>query len=114
MANMQENGAGLLFAPGLISGLRGLRGLSWQGLVDRVANQDQLANERLAFVLMMVQLSGCTTCQADSYKAMRGCAVCSLQTLKRFRGSDQSLIDKFEESEVEINQYLQEVRNDSK
>lgn len=108
---MQENGADLLFSPIFISGLRNLRGSPWQELVDRVANLDHLAKDRLAFVLMIVQISGCITCQADSYKAMRGCALCSLQTIKRFRGSDQNLLDKFEESKLEILQYLQEDRN---
>ena len=110
---MQENGADLLFPPALISGLRNLRGVAWQGLVDQATNLDPLEKERLAFVLMMVQLSGCATCQADSYKAMRGCALCSLQTIKRFRGSDQGLLEKFEESLIEINQYFQEVKDGS-
>lgn len=110
---MQENGAYLLFSPALISGLRNLRGLAWQGLVDQVTPLGHLEKDRLAFVLMMVQLSGCVTCQADSYKAMRGCALCSLQTIKRFRGSDQGLLDKFGESKIEINKYLQEVKDGS-
>ena len=113
MAEMHGNGADLLFSSRLISGLRSLRGVSWQELVDRLANLDHLEQERLAFVLLMVHLSGCVTCQADSYKAMRGCALCSQQTLKRFRGSDQMLMEKFAESKVVINQYLREVRKDN-
>ena len=110
---MQENGADLLFPPQVISGLRNLRGSTWQELVDRVNNLEYLAEDRLAFVLMMVYLGGCITCQADSYKAMRGCALCSTLTVKRFRGNDQDLMEKFSESKIELKRYSKEDRNDS-
>jgi hypothetical protein len=108
---MQENGADLLFPPYVISGLRNLRGSAWQDLVDRVNSIEYLAEERLSFVLMMVHLGGCITCQADSYKAMRGCALCSALTIKRFRGNDQDLLNKFAESKIELYRYSQEDSN---
>jgi len=41
-------------------------------------------------------LGGCTTCQADSFKAMRGCTLCATQTVKRFRGEDVELFSQLE------------------
>jgi len=99
---MQENEADLLFPPRAIASLRNLRGQNWQDLIDWISSLDPLAHDRLAFILMMVRLSGCLTCQSDSFRAMRGCVQCSIQTVKRFRGNDQDLLNQFTESRNEI------------
>lgn len=102
----------LIFPPHLIPGLKNLRGFIWKELIDHLSDLDCLTTDRLAFILMMVNLSGCVTCQADSYKAMRGCAQCASVTIKRFRGNDQDLFIKFSESVNEIKRYGKEDRNE--
>jgi hypothetical protein len=108
---MQKNDASLLFPPSAIATLRSLRGSSWQKLVDLIISQEPLASDRLAFILMMVRLGGCATCQADSFRAMRGCAQCSTQTIKRFRGDDRDLLARYNESKIDITKYIKEDLN---
>ena len=47
--------------------------------------------EQMAFVLMMARLNNCTTCNADSFRAMTGCTTCAKQSLKRFHETDEAL-----------------------
>jgi hypothetical protein len=96
----------LLFPPRLIHLLRNLRGRPWQNLVDRIQNLEPENEERLAFVLLMCKLGSCTSCQADSFRALRGCSQCANQMVRRFRGTDQDLLDLFDQSLKEVNKYL--------
>jgi hypothetical protein len=96
-----------LFPTRAIPQLRGLRGENWQKLVDQVSAQPAEGLDRLAFVLFMVRLGGCITCQADSYRAMRGCVQCSSQTIRRFRSSDQELLRLFGEAKLDMENYLE-------
>jgi hypothetical protein len=102
MTSIQNNDTDLLFPPRVIAALRNIRGRPWQELVESVVELEPLDTSRLAFVLMMVRLGGCTTCQADSFRAMRGCTQCSQQTIRRFRGSDQELIKHFYDARKDI------------
>jgi hypothetical protein len=61
--------------------------------------------DSIAFVLLMVRLTGCMTCTADSFRAMRGCHQCARQTIRRFRGSDQDLLALFTQAREEIDLY---------
>lgn len=92
----------LLFPSRVIPSLRSLRGEVWRILVDRVNALEQSTPEHLAFVLMMVRLDGCVSCNADSFRAMRGCTQCARQTVRRFRGSDQDLIAQYEEARKDV------------
>lgn len=56
-------------------------------------------------MLMMIRLDGCLTCHADSYRAMRGCTLCAQQTITRFKGSDEELIDLYEQALADIIQW---------
>lgn len=93
---MASNDTDFLFPPRVIPELRDLRGNAWAELIDRISTQAPDAVDRVALVLMMVRLGGCTTCQADSFKAMRGCTACATQTVKRFRGDDAELLHQLE------------------
>lgn len=88
----------LMFPRHIIPLLRSLRGQQWQGLVDRVAALPECHEESLAFMLMMIQLNGCLSCETDSFRAMRGCCACAQQTLRRFKGSDDDLLALFDAS----------------
>lgn len=88
----------LMFPRQIIPSLRSLRGQQWQTLVDRVAALPECHEETLAFMLMMIQLNGCLSCETDSFRAMRGCCACAQQTLRRFKGSDDDLLTMFDAS----------------
>lgn len=94
----------LLFPSRVIPALRDLRGKNWGKLVDKVSNQETIQPDHLAFVLLMVRLDGCVSCNADSFRAMRGCTQCAAQNIRRFRGNDRELMKLYKEAEVDIAQ----------
>jgi hypothetical protein len=105
---MQNGDIDLLFPSRAIEPLRKLRGDRWDRLVGSLLDLEPLSPERIAFVLFMVRLGGCTTCQSDSFRAMRGCVVCSSTTIKRYKGGDQSLIELYHEAKKDVSKYLKE------
>jgi hypothetical protein len=98
----------LLFPSRIIKELRDYRGKLWRDLVDNVDGQEETALDRLAFVLMMARLDGCTTCNADSFRAMRGCTQCALQNIRRFRGSDRELVKMFKQARKDLEPIYQQ------
>lgn len=92
----------LMFPRHVIPSLAPLRGPEWQQLVERVASLPERHEDTLAFMLLMIRLNGCLTCETDSYRAMRGCSACAHQTLRRFKGSDAELITLFEEARSDV------------
>ena len=98
---MYTNNA-LLFPHHVIPQLRDLRGEVWRDLVDRVTAHSECHEEKLAFMLMMIRLNGCMSCETDSYRAMRGCEACSQQTLRRFKGEDEELITLYEQALADV------------
>jgi hypothetical protein len=105
---VQGNSIDLLFPSRAIESLQTLRGEKWEELVLNVGKLEPADPARIAFVLMMVKISGCTTCQSDSYRAMRGCSLCSNTTIKRFKGSDQSLIELYNDAKKDVVKYISE------
>jgi len=99
---MYNNDTELLFPSRVIKDLAGLRGPEWDELVHRVKNLAEDSIDHLAFVLMMTKLDGCTTCNSDSFRAMRGCTQCAILNIRRFRGNDKDLIKLFEQARKEI------------
>jgi hypothetical protein len=97
----------LLFPSRVISSLRSLRGETWRELVDRVDALPEDSVDHLAFVYMMVRLGGCISCNADSFRAMRGCSQCARQTIRRYRGTDQELIAQYEQARQDVENQLQ-------
>jgi hypothetical protein len=106
---MQTNEIDLLFPSRAIEPLRMLRGEQWENLVTSMVDLEPGNPGRVAFVLFMVRIGGCTTCQSDSYRAMRGCILCSSNTIKRYKGSDQNLVDLYNEAMKDISKYMKEV-----
>ncbi len=106
---MQNGGIDLLFPSRAIEPLRSLRGQQWESLIDKLVELEAASLERTAFVLFMVRLGGCSTCQSDSFRAMRGCVVCSSTTIKRYKGTDQSLIDLYSEAKKDVAKYMKEI-----
>lgn len=97
----------ILFPYTVIPSLRRVRGTKFQALVERVLSGSQHHDETLAFILMMVRLNGCISCETDSFRAMKGCASCALQTLRRYKGDDEELIGLFEQALVDVRDFAQ-------
>lgn len=55
---------------------------------------------------MMINLASCLTCDLDSYRASLGCCTCARRTIAGFKGSDEDLIDLFEEARKKVRAYL--------
>ncbi|MCB0213998.1 MAG: hypothetical protein KDJ52_31970 [Anaerolineae bacterium] len=95
----------LLFTPRLISKLRGLRNPEWTELVDRLDSLPETHPDTIAFSMMMIKLSGCLTCEMDSYRAQRGCAACAQNTIASFKGSDAQLLKRYEKTRATVAQH---------
>ena len=96
----------LLFPPRIIPSLRDLRGATWKKLVDRVEKSGDNSDEKAGFVLMMVRINGCVSCNADSFRAMHGCTQCTKQAIQRLKESDKQLSKALEESILEVKTHL--------
>jgi hypothetical protein len=102
----------LMFPHYAIPHLRDARGETWRALVDRVLALPETHEETLAFMLMMVRLNGCMSCETDSYRAMRGCIMCALQTLRRFKEPDDDLLRMYDQALADVRGYLARSRPD--
>ena len=96
----------ILFPLRVIPTLGALRGENWEALIGRLSSSEAEEVDLIAFSLMMIRLGGCTACNADSFRAMRGCTHCARLTVKRYKSTDEDLIHLFNESRVEVVEYL--------
>lgn len=101
----------LFFPHHIIPVLRSLRGEEWASLVDRIGQLPECHEEKLAFVLMMIKLNGCLSCETDSYRAMKGCAACAQQTLRRFKGDDDELLEIYRDALQDVQRYSSQGRS---
>jgi len=101
-----QKDAEMLFPARVIPSLRDLRGKQWCIFVDSVSTRPEHDPDVLAFGLMMIRLNGCMTCTADSYRALRGCTQCAQHVVSRFKGTDDELIERWQEARCEIAAYL--------
>jgi len=104
----------ILFPPHAIPVLEDARGESWQSLVERMDALPDHHEEKLAFVLCMIRLNGCLSCETDSFRAMKGCSSCALQTLRRFKGNDDDLLQRYQKALAETQQFLAQERDRAK
>jgi hypothetical protein len=104
---MYNSDTDLLFPLRVVPSLAGMRGEDWRVLLDRVTSANASLADQMSFVLMMVRMGGCVGCNADSFRAMKGCTQCARQNVKRFKGSDQDLMELFNQTHKEVDQYLE-------
>lgn len=95
----------ILFPHSVILSLKNKRGKEWAQLVERISKLPENHEETLAFMLMMVRLNGCMTCETDSFRAMRGCTSCTHQTLKRLKDEDTELFDMYEKALSDVRRF---------
>lgn len=98
-----------LFPSRVIPKLSGLRGEEWDVLVEKAQTAGEDTAEHLSFILMMVKLNGCESCNADSFKAMRGCTACSVQSIQRFSGRDAELAKRYEKASGQVRVHLNSI-----
>jgi hypothetical protein len=106
MINMYNDDTELLFPSRVIGELADLRDEQWEALVNDVKDLPEDSAEHLSFVLMMVKINGCTSCNADSFRAMRGCTQCAILNIRRYRGSDKELLKQYSKARNEIDRKL--------
>jgi hypothetical protein len=103
---MYNSDTELLFPLRVAASLSTMRDKEWQDLVERISSPQADLSDQMGFVLMMVRMDGCVGCNADSFRAMKGCTLCARQNIRRFRGSDESLVELFQQSKMEVDQFL--------
>jgi hypothetical protein len=108
---MYNDDTEILFPSRIIPNLKGLHGKKWDDLLERVITLGHASPDHIAFVLMMVKLGGCASCNADSFRAMKGCTQCARQTIRRYRGDDEELHRSYDEALVETRAYLENSKN---
>jgi len=96
----------LFFPIRVIPSLGQVRGKEWEALVERVGAEGASELEQIAFTDLIVKLAGCTGCDADSFRAMRGCTQCARLVIKRYKGTDDDLLSQYEQCKVEVAEYL--------
>jgi hypothetical protein len=99
---MYNEDTDLIFPNRVIPELRDLRGASWRNLVDKVSKQDEDSEDQVAFVLTMARVDGCMTCNADSFRAMKGCTQCAQDAVRRYRGDDKELVSLFKTAKNDL------------
>ena len=99
----------ILFPHSKVSGLKNLKSKEWKTLVEHVAVLPETHPDALAFSHMMIKVCDCLNCDLSSYKAALGCAACSQRTINALRDNDQQLLQRFEQSQQEMECYLTEI-----
>lgn len=97
----------LFFPIRVIPNLSGLRGKEWEDLIQHLSSADATEVEQIAFTDLVVHLAGCAGCDADSFRAMRGCTQCARLVIRRFKGSDQELLEQYQQCQAEVDDFLQ-------
>jgi hypothetical protein len=100
-----------LFPIRVVPSLVDIRSDGWKELIRKILETGEQSNERIALTLVMVRLNGCSTCNSDSYRAMRGCTACSTQSLRRFHGTDDELVCQYNNAIKEVVQYFQRIQS---
>jgi hypothetical protein len=97
----------VVFPSKAIGNLSNLRGEIWEELVLQVLNCPVESPEQTAFLLMMIKIDGCTSCNVDSFRAMRGCPACAQLNIRRYKGSDEELLRMYQQMLKETKSFLE-------
>ncbi len=97
----------ILFPHKAIKGLRYLRGSKWQRLMEHILQLPEDHPDVIAFSLLMIRLAECLHCDMGSYKAFLGCQTCSQRIIAGFKGTDDDLLQLYEEAREDVRRYLE-------
>jgi hypothetical protein len=97
----------VLFPSKAIGSLSSLRSKIWQDLVIQVQDCSVASPEQTAFLLMMIKIDGCTSCNVDSFRAMRGCPACALLNIRRYKGTDDELVRIYQQALKETKTFFE-------
>jgi hypothetical protein len=96
----------LIFPTRILPLLKDLRGENWKQTISEVLDKSDLVSN-VGITLLMIKIAGCITCNADSYRAIRGCTLCSQQAIKRYKGTDKELYKYFMKSCKRVKIFLE-------
>jgi len=97
----------ILFPPRCIRQLRDLRGPKWAELIDHLMSLPDGHKDVLALSHLLIDMASCLTCDLDSYRASLGCCTCAARTVSGYKGTDEELIQEYEEARQEVEEYLE-------
>lgn len=96
----------LFFPMRVTPSLKNVRSQEWADLVERASSAQASEVEKIAFTNLIVRLAGCSGCDADSFRAMRGCTQCARLVVKRYKGTDAELLEQFEACKKDVEAFL--------
>lgn len=99
---MYNDDTELIFPLRVAPSLRDLHDAAWRKVVDKAAKSAPDSLEAVSFVLAMARIDGCATCNADSFRAMKGCTLCAQDAVRRYRGGEKALLKQVEKAEKEV------------
>lgn len=96
----------LIFPIRILPLLKDLRGEIWKQTITEVIETNDLVSQ-VGITILMIKIAGCITCNADSYRAIRGCTSCSQQAIKRHKVTDKELNQFFKKSCKKVKLFLE-------
>jgi hypothetical protein len=96
----------LIFPIRILPKLINLRGEIWEKNITEVLETNDLVSQ-VGMIVLMIKVAGCITCNADSYRAIRGCTLCSQQAIKRYKGTDKELSQIFRKSCTKVKKFIE-------
>jgi hypothetical protein len=96
----------LIFPIRILPKLTNLRGEIWENNITEVLETNDLVNQ-VGMIVLMIKVAGCITCNADSYRAIRGCTLCSQQAIKRYKGTDKELNQIYRKSCKKVKKFIE-------
>lgn len=103
---MYNSDTEILFPFRVAPSLKTLHGEEWRRIVEFVLSDEAAPTDRYAFTLMMVRMCGCVSCNADSFRAMKGCSLCARQMVRRNRNNDKEICEQYNAIKSEVIAYL--------
>jgi hypothetical protein len=96
----------LLFPLEILPELINERSVDWQRFLAEFSSKRESLIPSTAMIVLLSRMIGCTGCEADSFRALRGCVPCAKQALKRNRESDTAIVALFRDTEKEIKRFI--------
>ncbi|MGH2581831.1 MAG: hypothetical protein ACRDFQ_02900 [Anaerolineales bacterium] len=96
----------LIFPLRVAKSLRSLHGEKWRKAVDKAARAKPDSAEAIGLVLAMARVNGCSSCNADSFRAMKGCTLCSQDSVRRHRGGERALLKALDKARTDVDAWL--------